>query len=514
MDSVLFNWMQRLEAAEHQQLIRLVDAFTGGWSSTGAEVSFLCQQLQASVAPGCTAVSQITDTGLAAPAKAAAQQQKEKLRELLRLKARQEGVPARYKVGLREILSVAVSMHQRMVQENHRSQAVLREFRQCGWGAWRPQGGSLVSSNCQTWAQPFPESSSKIRASCREERLSWLDEAGKPQMLLWHDSCEEQAEQPAGKPIPLQPAELEVSYDRPEQALQLDLDQGWLNDAEERAAQALLLHPSKRSAEQQYLAELAMLPSQAPPVPAAHKPEKADPGPKPGKAERAKVFRADLGRKTVAARLLQIKPLVASAGAALPGSQKKAKKRTKEHGSKKHGSLSVARKAARRKMKEKRQKAKAAAEAAEAAAGPMAGSLVRLTGQSVSKLHWNLTARCLKHWQAEGEVLVQGPGSSQLRLKALAVYELNSKEAGQLAMPDILGLRTVTDAEKQAACTAAGGQIRLLQPGAQMEAPEMTACWHEVMARARRAKDELQPGEVSFLDPQASIQHSSSMHFR
>jgi len=328
VDAVLFSWMQRLESQEHQQLIRLVDAFSGGWSSTGEEVSFLCQQLQASVAPGCTAVSQITDTGLAAPAKEAACQEKEKLRELLRLKARQQGVPARYKTGLREMLGVAYSMHRKMVEENQANQTVLREFRQCGWAAWRPQAGRLVQSSLQEWAKPFPESSAKIRACCRAERLSWLDEAGKPQLGQHWSSARLQpsngCEQPE-LPKALQPAEMEVSYDRPGEAVELELDQSWLNEAEDRTVQALMLHPSERSAEQQYLAELALLPSQAPPAQA-----KEAPGPKPDRPERVKAWRASLGKKKLADRLMQIVPLASQGIKAKAGGKQKKKKNKKK----------------------------------------------------------------------------------------------------------------------------------------------------------------------------------------
>ena len=49
VDGVLYSWMQRLEGQEHMQLVRLVDCFSGGWSQTGEETSFLLQQLQAGI---------------------------------------------------------------------------------------------------------------------------------------------------------------------------------------------------------------------------------------------------------------------------------------------------------------------------------------------------------------------------------------------------------------------------------------------------------------------------------
>ena len=94
-DAVAFAWQIRQGAAEYEQAVRLIDAFAGGWTAESKESMWLLQQMQACVAPGCTAVSQITDTGMAAPAKQAAEQEKERIRELLRLKAREEGVQPR-----------------------------------------------------------------------------------------------------------------------------------------------------------------------------------------------------------------------------------------------------------------------------------------------------------------------------------------------------------------------------------------------------------------------------------
>ena len=94
-DSVIHAWLAQREAQEFSQVVRLVDCFAGAWTACSKEACWLLQQLQGCVAPGCTAVSQITDTGLAAPAKAALNREKEELRELLKLKARQEGVQPR-----------------------------------------------------------------------------------------------------------------------------------------------------------------------------------------------------------------------------------------------------------------------------------------------------------------------------------------------------------------------------------------------------------------------------------
>ena len=94
-DAVTFAWQIRQEAAEYEQAVRLIDAFAGGWTAESKESMWLLQQMQAFVAPGCTAVSQITDTGMAAAAKQAAEEEKERIRELLRMKARLQGVEPR-----------------------------------------------------------------------------------------------------------------------------------------------------------------------------------------------------------------------------------------------------------------------------------------------------------------------------------------------------------------------------------------------------------------------------------
>ena len=122
-DSVIHAWLAQREAQEFSQVVRLVDCFAGAWTACSKEACWLLQQLQGCVAPGCTAVSQITDTGLAAPAKAALNREKEELRELLKLKARQEGVQprqfsevrTRYFADNATVLRCAASMHLDMV---------------------------------------------------------------------------------------------------------------------------------------------------------------------------------------------------------------------------------------------------------------------------------------------------------------------------------------------------------------------------------------------------------------
>ena len=99
VDSVIFQWQAKEEAAQFKQQVRLVDMFAGAWSETSAETNFLLQTLQSAVGPGMTAITQVTDVGFASEAKAAGRKEQDYIRYLLRLKARQEGVAPSYKCG-------------------------------------------------------------------------------------------------------------------------------------------------------------------------------------------------------------------------------------------------------------------------------------------------------------------------------------------------------------------------------------------------------------------------------
>ncbi len=107
---IIYRWQEEEEAGRFPQLVRLVDAFSAGWTEAAQQTNWLLGQLQDCVAKGCTAISQITDTGLAMPAKAAARREQDRLRHLMRQKAQLEGLQScPYKAGCREILQVAVA---------------------------------------------------------------------------------------------------------------------------------------------------------------------------------------------------------------------------------------------------------------------------------------------------------------------------------------------------------------------------------------------------------------------
>ena len=177
-DSVIFSWMQQEESSRFECMLRLVDSLGTHWTEKAQDRNFLCQALQACVPPGCTPLAQPTDTGFAMPAKAAARQEHDRQRSMLRERAKAEGVGARYKVGCREVLQTAQVMQRRMEELNEQRQTVLAEARACGWLHWRPsiKAGRLLLAADQPWARPLTEGSSRMGPSFRENRESWVED--------------------------------------------------------------------------------------------------------------------------------------------------------------------------------------------------------------------------------------------------------------------------------------------------------------------------------------------------
>ena len=72
VDAVIYKWQQDLEASQNSCQIRIVDAFKSASTEQAMEHNWLCNAAQVCVAPGCTPLMQVTDTGLSMPSKAAA----------------------------------------------------------------------------------------------------------------------------------------------------------------------------------------------------------------------------------------------------------------------------------------------------------------------------------------------------------------------------------------------------------------------------------------------------------
>ena len=111
IDGVVYKWIQQLEAAEFDQLVRIVDMWPGSWTETAKECNFLLQQLQGGVGIGCTEITQITNTAFANPAKATAERM---LREIQMLKGGTGEVLIRCKADEKEIMQVAKAVHEEM----------------------------------------------------------------------------------------------------------------------------------------------------------------------------------------------------------------------------------------------------------------------------------------------------------------------------------------------------------------------------------------------------------------
>ena len=245
MDSIIWRWQLDLEASEYRQAIRVTDCCGSVWTSDSKQAAFLLQQANAPVAPGCTTLQQPTDTHLAKPGKDAGRGKKEELREVMRLAALRLNKPVQYQSGKREILLVALAMHDAMVDLNRRTEVVLQAARACGWLAYRPDAeGRMLPADRETWAQVHSQVAGRITAEQLEPRFSWLDEAGKPVMpelnsKAWQNEAEELSKDE--KPAQPEPAKDDVN---------LDTDLVYFDtEAEKQAALLALLHPSRRQDE-------------------------------------------------------------------------------------------------------------------------------------------------------------------------------------------------------------------------------------------------------------------------
>ena len=81
VDSVVYSWQQRLEAEEAVQAVDQIDCFVGGWTSQADEVAMLTYRLRTAVPASLTGQLQLTDVGLAQPAKASLQRYLEELKD-------------------------------------------------------------------------------------------------------------------------------------------------------------------------------------------------------------------------------------------------------------------------------------------------------------------------------------------------------------------------------------------------------------------------------------------------
>ena len=177
VDGIIWQWQQKLEAAEFQQMIRVVDCFASGWTDDAHEMNWLTNTLQACVGAGCTPLMQITDTALAKPAKDAMRAEKEKLREE---QAQQENVEPKLVCKEPEILRVSVAMREAMLQLNEKTEVVLKEARKTGWLSYRPFNKKLLKAEGQRWTAKMLEGCYKLDDTYWQNRYNGLDPDGRP----------------------------------------------------------------------------------------------------------------------------------------------------------------------------------------------------------------------------------------------------------------------------------------------------------------------------------------------
>jgi hypothetical protein len=99
----------------------------------------------------------------------------------MQISCSQLNVPVQYQSGKKEMLEICLAMQTAMQDLNTKTEVVLQACRSGGWLAYRPDWhGNLVPAGLQEWAKPHLLTSGRIDASQIAERLSWLDQSGKP----------------------------------------------------------------------------------------------------------------------------------------------------------------------------------------------------------------------------------------------------------------------------------------------------------------------------------------------
>jgi len=494
VDTVIWSWQQKEEAAGFPNLIRLVDSLRTHWTAEAAERNFLSGTMQSSVPAGCTPLGQVTDTGFAQPGKAAARDFHDELRSLLQLKARSEGAKVVYKVSCREILQTAGVMHQRFVSLNESQNTVLAEARACGWMHFRPdtQAKVLQPVASQTWSRRYPEGSSRMGPEFRQSRDQTVVN-GIPVSPQEHFISE-------GVPKEQQPDYFEDSNFETQTGGNLVIvgEEKEIQSVEDQLRlQAALLHPRVRGEQERQLAQLLLCTSQlAKPKANVAGQTKAQQKAAPlSRAERALEWRARLGTKAVQDRLHE---MVATTG----------KKKSLVKKALKKGWVGKA----SRQWKERhnyrknhtQQKAKTAQTAPEPP-GPLVGKTVRCIQATASYFWQNSLAEVVQHRPKAGQVQVRLPGTQTTRWMQAADVVPAPTGISKLGLVDRLNLKKLTKLQKEQIWNDAASQASLDQtpPKTELGGPELSAGWFEIFYRGIQAGDRIQPGEVVFLEPHA-----------
>ena len=130
---------------------------------------------------------QWTDTDGAFPLKADARTEANDISREQKLAAVKEGRKASFKVGPPEMLRIAGAGHRGMIRRNLASMYVLAGLRRNGMLCYIPSYklGKLIDASDQPWAKDMPVGSHRYKQSWLDDRMSWLDEKGKPKEPDW-----------------------------------------------------------------------------------------------------------------------------------------------------------------------------------------------------------------------------------------------------------------------------------------------------------------------------------------
>ena len=250
-DSIIYHWQQRLEHSEFPQSLDQVDAFAGAWTETADETAFLTNRLRSCVPASCTGLVQLTDVGLAMPAKSALSRFQEELRDLMRAKAAAEGTVPTYRASQADVLDAALAMHRLMHRQNESRQTVLRTARQCGWLHFRPDAdGKLQPVASQEWAKHFPEGHSKLKPEWLADRGRYVMN-GEPEPLPVEGEAPEGVSPSQVGCEQLVPRHLETGLVSPETGCHFEMPVHWeMSEEDVEKINYLLQHPRERESVQ------------------------------------------------------------------------------------------------------------------------------------------------------------------------------------------------------------------------------------------------------------------------
>ena len=397
VDQIIWRWQCELEAAEYSQAVRCTDTLSAAWSKQSKEITWLLQQMGCPVPEGCTPLCQPTDTHLAKPAKDAGRQEKDRLRELMRLCCLQLGQTVRYVSGKKEMVQIALAMQAAMQELNSKTEVVFQAARAGGWLAYRPDSqGNLARADRQVWAQIHLETGGRVSAAQLQPRYNWLDQTGKP---VRQDNTDFSAEQHQHLP-PVQPEAEDLELE--------DWQPDHLNQEEKALAQAVQTHPALRP-DDALAAQVAGL-TMHQKAKLALKQGQSIKGPTRSRARLlrknlAKTFQAALSEAggSVSKRLSQIHPSVTGkTGNSAKNQRRQAKKDKKKKSLKVLTAAKKAGKSLKKLAKRSKQLAwqKLSGEAASSLgndSGPLKGKFVRLVAPGLLCVLRNSTAIVLSH---------------------------------------------------------------------------------------------------------------------